>query len=112
LAKLHERSARLDTAPRLEEEATIALQEKRASLEELDGKVEARRTEWVRDRLAAAGEDGACPTCARPLKGTIRAVLELLDSQLETVLVDGNYYKGRMEQLLEMPADLRELDER
>src|SRR6185437_15386738 len=107
LAKLHERSARLDTAPRLEEEATIALQEKRASLEELDGKVEARRTEWVRDRqeaetkrqalrdqyaelklqrdrLAAAGEDGACPTCARPLKGTIRAVLELLDSQLET----------------------------
>jgi len=135
LAKLHERSARLDTAPRLEEEATMALQEKRASLEELDGKVEARRTEWVRDRqeaetkrqalrdqyaelkqqrdrLAAAGEDGACPTCARPLKGTIRAVLELLDSQLETVLVDGNYYKGRMEQLLEMPADLRELDER
>src|SRR6185312_4702912 len=46
------------------------------------------------------------------LKGTMRTVLELLDSQLETVLVDGNYYKGRMEQLLEMPADLRELDER
>ena len=135
LAKLHERRARLDTAPRLEEEATLALHEKRASLEELDGKVEARRTEWVRDkqeaetkrqalrdqyaelkqqrdRLAAAGEDGACPTCARPLKGTMRTVLELLDGQLETVLVDGNYYKGRMEQLLEMPADLRELDER
>lgn len=135
LAKLHERRARLDTAPRLEEEATAQLHERRASLEELDGKVEARRTEWVRDRqeaetkrqalreqyaelkqqrdrLAAAGEDGACPTCARPLKGTIRTVLELLDGQLETVLVDGNYYKGRMEQLLEMPADLRELDER
>ena len=134
LAKLHERRARLDTAPRLEEEATVALEEKRASLEQLDGRVEARRTEWVRDRqeaetkrqalreqfaelkqqrdrLAAAGEDGACPTCARPLKGTLRLVLELLDGQLETVMVDGNYYKGRMEQLLEMPADLREMDE-
>ncbi len=134
LGKLRERQAKIETAPRLEEEATIALQERRTALEELDGRVEARRTEWVRDRqeaetkrqslrdqyaelkqqrdrLAAAGEDGACPTCARPLKGTMRMVLELLDGQLETVLVDGNYYKGRMEQLLEMPADLRELDE-
>lgn len=134
LGKLLERRAKIETAPRLEEEATLALTERRTSLEELDGRVEARRTEWVRDRqeaetkrqalrdqyaelkqqrdrLAAAGEDGACPTCARPLKGTLRTVLELLDSQLETVLVDGNYFKGRMEQLLEMPADLRELDE-
>src|SRR6185312_14571547 len=134
LGKLHERRAKIETAPRLEEEATAALQEKRVALETLDGGVEARRTEWVRDRqeaetkrqalrdqyaelkqqrdrLAAAGEDGACPTCARPLKGTLRLVLELLDGQLETVMVDGNYYKGRMEQLLEMPADLREMDE-
>jgi len=134
LGKLHERRAKIETAPRLEEEATAALQEKRVALETLDGGVEARRTEWVRDRqeaetkrqalrdqyaelkqqrdrLAAAGEDGACPTCARPLKGTLRTVLELLDGQLETVLVDGNYYKGRMEQLLEMPPDLREMDE-
>jgi len=134
LGKLLERRAKIETAPRLEEEATIALREKRTALEEVDGRVEARRTEWVRDRqeaetkrqalrdqyaelkqqrdrLAAAGEDGACPTCARPLKGTLRTVLELLDGQLETVLVDGNYFKGRMEQLLEMPADLREMDE-
>jgi exonuclease SbcC len=134
VAKLRERRARIETAPRLEEEATDTLRERREALELLDGQLEARRTEWVRDRqeaetkrqalrdqyselkqqrdrLAAAGEDGACPTCARPLKGTLRSVLDLLDSQIETVRVDGNYYKGRMEQLLEMPADLRESDD-
>lgn len=134
LARLRERRARIETAPRLEEEVDETLAQRRAALELLDGQLEARRTEWVRDRqeaetkrqalreqytelrqqrerLAAAGEDGACPTCARPLKGTLRSVLDLLDSQIETVRVDGNYYKGRMEQLLEMPTDLRESDE-
>ena len=134
LAKLRERRARIETAPRLEEEAAEALAAKREALELLDGQLEAARTEWVRDRqeaetkrqalrdqyaelkqqrdrLAAAGEEGACPTCARPLKGSLRSVLDLLDGQMETVRVDGNYYKGRVEQLLEMPADLRALDE-
>src|SRR5690606_18478591 len=116
-------------------EVSRALEEKRAEVELIDGQLEARRTEWVRDRqeaetkrqalrdqyaelrqqrdrLAAAGEEGACPTCARPLAGSLRSVLELLDGQIETVRVDGNYYKGRVEQLHEMPADLREMDDR
>ena len=135
LVRLRERRARIETAPRLEEEVSEALDAKRAEVELIDGQLEARRTEWVRDRqeaetkrqalrdqyaelrqqrdrLAAAGEEGACPTCARPLAGTLRSVLELLDSQVETVRVDGNYYKGRVEQLHEMPADLREMDDR
>ena len=135
LVRLRERRARIETAPRLEEEVSQALEAKRAEVELIDGQLEARRTEWVRDRqeaetkrqalrdqyaelrqqrdrLAAAGEEGACPTCARPLAGTLRSVLELLDSQVETVRVDGNYYKGRVEQLHEMPADLREMDDR
>ncbi|HEY9514031.1 MAG TPA: SMC family ATPase, partial [Gemmatimonadaceae bacterium] len=135
VARLRERRTRIESAPRLEEEVNQALDAKRGELELMDGQLEARRTEWVRDRqeaetkrqalrdqyaelrqqrdrLAAAGEEGACPTCARPLAGTLRSVLELLDGQIETVRVDGNYYKGRVEQLLEMPVDLRELDER
>jgi exonuclease SbcC len=135
LSRLGERRSRIESAPRLEEEVNRALEEKRAEVELIDGQLEARRTEWVRDRqeaetkrqalrdqyaelrqqrdrLAAAGEEGACPTCSRPLAGTFRSVLDLLDSQIETVRVDGNYYKGRVEQLHEMPADLREMDEK
>src|SRR6185437_10725512 len=96
---------------------------------------EARRTEWVRDRqeaetklqalraqytdvrqqrerLVAAGEEGQCPTCARPLGGHFRTVLDLLDEQSETVRVDGAYFKARLEQLEQMPAEVRALDER
>lgn len=135
LDRLRERRTRVESAPRLEEEVSTALRQKREELELVDGQLEARRTEWVRDRqeaetkrqalreqyaelkqqrdrLAAAGEEGICPTCARPLAGSLRSVLELLDSQMETVRVDGNYYKKRVEQLHEMPEDVRELDER
>ncbi|MBX6332015.1 MAG: SMC family ATPase [Gemmatimonadaceae bacterium] len=135
LTRLRERRTRIESAPRLEEEVSAAVAQKREELELVDGQLEARRTEWVRDRqeaetkrqalrdqyaelrqqrdrLAAAGEEGICPTCARPLAGSLRSVLELLDSQMETVRVDGNYYKGRVEQLLEMPDDVRELDEK
>ena len=135
LERLRGRRERIDTAPRLEAEVSAALEEKRDELETVDGQLEAKRTEWVRDRqeaetkrqalrdqyqelkqqrerLAAAGEDGTCPTCTRPLGGHLRAVLELLDGQMETVRVDGNYYKGRLEQLLEMPEDVKAVDER
>ncbi|HEU4564218.1 MAG TPA: SMC family ATPase, partial [Gemmatimonadaceae bacterium] len=135
LARLRDRRTRIESAPRLEEEVGASLAARREELELADGRLEARRTEWVRDRqeaetkrqalrdqyqelklqrdrLAAAGEEGACPTCARPLAGSLRSVLELLDGQMETVRVDGNYFKGRVEQLHEMPEDLKELDER
>ena len=134
LARLGERRERLATAPQLEEEVTVALEARRHELEALEGQLEARRTEWVRDRqeaetkrqalrgqyqelkeqrerLVAAGEEGTCPTCARPLGGHFRSVLDLLDSQIETVRVDGNYYKLRIEQLEEMPEDVKSLDE-
>ena len=105
-----------------------------AGAEEAQGQLEARRTEWVRDRqeaetklqalrsqyadvrqqrerLVAAGEEGQCPTCARPLGGHYRTVLDLLDEQAETVRVDGNYFKARLEQLEQMPPEVRQLDE-
>ena len=92
-----------------------------------------RRTAWVRDAQDAqtkregllaqyqelkhqrgaimdAGPDGACPTCSRPLGGEFEAVIGVLDRQLDEVLVNGNYYKQRIEQLRDEPPDLEALD--
>jgi exonuclease SbcC len=132
---LRERRERIETAPALEEEVTIELEQRRAMLELVEGELEAKRTEWVRDRqeaetkrhalldqyaearehrerLVQAGEDGACPTCERPLHDHYRTVLDHLDEQLEALVVDGRYFKSRLEQLEEMPPEVRELDER
>ncbi|MFL5486946.1 MAG: AAA family ATPase [Gemmatimonadaceae bacterium] len=135
IARLEERHTRIERAPALEEEATLELENERRQLEEVQGLLEARRTEWVRDRqeaqtkrdalrqqyielkqqrdrVVAVGEDGECPTCARPLGGSLHTVVEHLDEMLETVNVDGSYYKARVEQLEQMPEEVRELDER
>jgi exonuclease SbcC len=135
LARLEERHAKIERAPALEEEATLELEKKRAELEDTQGLLEARRTEWVRDRQEAAtkrealrqqyaelkqqrdrvvslGEDGECPTCSRALGGSLHTVVEHLDELIETVNVDGNYYRGRVEQLEVMPDDVRVLDEK
>ena len=135
LARLRERRQKIESAPKHEVEASALRDEKREELDSMDGKLEATRTEWVRDqqeaetkrqalrvqfkdlsaqreRLAIAGEAGACPTCARPLAGSLRPVLDLLDAQIETVRVDGQYFKNRLEQLMHMPAEVKELDER
>lgn len=135
LARLRERRDRLARTPQLEEEVTEALEGKRRALEDAMGELEARRTEWVRDRQEAEtkrdalrrqyqelkaqrdkvldlGEDGVCPTCTRVLGESFRTVLDGLDEQLDTVTVDGRYYGTRLEQLEQMPAEVRQLDER
>ena len=53
LEKLRERRDKLSGAPTLEEEVTIELETRRRELEEAQGQLEARRTEWVRDRQEA-----------------------------------------------------------
>ena len=134
LTRLRERRARVFNAPVLEEEATIAVEAKRKELEEALGRLEARRTEWVRDRQEAEtkrdalrrqyaelkaqrdrivelGEDGACPVCTRPLDQHFRGVLEHFDDQLETIAVDGKFYNTRLDQLEEMPEEVKTLDE-
>jgi DNA repair protein SbcC/Rad50 len=135
LRRLRERHARIESAPPLEEEVTLELEQRRAALEQVQGELEAKRTEWVRDRqeaetkhvalrqqyaevkenrerLVATGEDGTCPTCERPLHDHYRTVLDHLDEQLDALVADGRYFKSRLEQLEEMPAEIRELDER
>jgi exonuclease SbcC len=135
LRRLRERRARIETAPTLEEEVTLELESRRAMLELVEGELEAKRTEWVRDRqeaetkrttlrqqyaevkeqrerLVAAGETGTCPTCERPLHDHYRSVLDHFDELLDNYVSDGKYFTSRIEQLEEMPVEVRELDER
>jgi exonuclease SbcC len=134
LDELREGRTRVQAAPALEEQVTGELEAKRRAHDEAQGKLELRRTEWVRDRqeaetrrnalraqytelkdqrdkLVALGDQGMCPTCQRPLGDHYRQVLDLLDSQLETVSADGSYFKSRLEQLEGMPEDVAALDE-
>lgn len=134
LEELSEALAKVQTAPAIEEQATVELEAKRRTHEAVQGTLELRRTEWVRDRqeaetkraallaqhadlreqkdrLVALGDEGACPTCARPLGEHYRQVIDLLENQLETVVADGSYYRSRLDQLEDMPAEVLALDE-
>lgn len=65
-----------------------------------------------RQAILDAGPDGQCPTCARPLGGEFENVVGMLDRQIEDVVFNGNYFKRRIEQLKDEPADLAEVDRR
>jgi exonuclease SbcC len=131
---LTEQREKLQDAPQLEEEVTLELEGRRKALEDAQGKLEARRTEWVRDRqevetrlralrgqfselrdqrdkLVELGDEGACPTCTRKLGEHFRDVLDVIERQIETVGADGAYFRSRLEQLEAMPADIAHLDE-
>jgi exonuclease SbcC len=107
----------------------------RDALTAVNVEVEALRTAWVRDAqdahtkrqglleqyqelkdqrqlVVAAGPDGICPTCARPLGAEYASVLALLDGQIEAVVANGNFYKQRIEQLQGEPKEVEELDRR
>jgi exonuclease SbcC len=134
LARLRERIAAVPAAA-----AVTAARERVADLRAAHAagalEAEERRTDWVRDaqdartkrqglldqyrdlkeqreRLVAAGPDGVCPTCARPLGGEFANVLGVLDRQLEDVLFNGNFYKQRIEQLHPEPPELLEAEHR
>jgi exonuclease SbcC len=135
IEKLSARHATIERAPALEEEVTLDLEKKRAELEEAQGTLEAKRTEWVRDRqdaetkrsdllrqwtevkqqrerVISLGQDGACPTCSRTLGESLHTVVDHLTETEETLRMDGLYFKTRLEQLSEMPGDVKALDER
>ncbi|MEP6494037.1 MAG: SMC family ATPase [bacterium] len=135
LARLRDRHSKIETAPALEIEATEALSLERAALELTQGQFETGQTDWVRDKQEAEtkrqalleqlrdvehqrnqivelGENGMCPICARPLGTHFRDVLGVLDTQIESITVDGKYFRARMEQLEAMPAEVKALDER
>ena len=133
LETLEQEVARLAVSAAAEAGITKELEDHRRALEDASGKLELRRTEWVREResvegrlrtlratyadlrdqrdvLLNAGEAGNCPTCTRPLGEHFRAVLDVVESQLETVEADGSYFRTRRDQLEAMPADIEHLD--
>ncbi|MEP6573419.1 MAG: SMC family ATPase [Gemmatimonadota bacterium] len=134
LQALETRLARLPLAETLEE-ARHRVEEQRAALATTLSHLDERRTGWVRDtqdaktkretlvdqykdlreqhqRIVKAGQEGACPTCARPLGDEYEKVLDVLDRQLQDVLFNGNFYKQRIEQLATEPPELREMNSR
>lgn len=133
-ATLEQEAAKLQASAAEVEKVTQDLEGRRKAMEDAQAKLELRRTEWVREResvegrlrtlratyadlrdqrdvLLNAGEAGNCPTCTRPLGEHFRAVLDVLERQLETVEVDGAYFRTRRDQLEAMPADIEHLDE-
>lgn len=133
-ARLAERAAKLESAPTLEVETTQQLTAARSARDSAELVLERERTSWVRDKqeaetrlealrtqytelaqqretLEGLGEESPCPTCGRPLGASYRTVLELLLEQIETVRIDGNYYRQRAEQLSKTPEAIDALDE-
>jgi len=134
VAQKRERLERVKLAPQQEEEATEKLEARRREVEEALGRIEGLRTEWVRDRqdaetkrealltqynelkeqrerITQVGEDGVCPTCMRVLGASFRSVLDQLEEQMETILVDGRYFRNRLEQLEQIPPEIQKLED-
>jgi exonuclease SbcC len=135
LTRLGERRAKIETAPALEVEASEELARARAELVIVQGEFEAAQTSWVRDRqdaetkrehlikqlrdveatreqVISLGEEGLCPICGRALEGHMRDVLSELDAQIESIKLDGKFYRQRMDQLAATPPEVIALDER
>lgn len=134
-AALTERAQRLESAPVLERETQEQLQTLRTQLHDVEAELDRERTAWARDRqeaetrldalrrqygelseqherLEGLGAESPCPTCGRPLGDTYRSVLDQLHEQMETVRVDGNYYRQRSEQLSATPVVVEEAEAR
>jgi exonuclease SbcC len=77
------------------------LQDARTQLKQLTEQYQDLKTQ--RDRLEAAGPDGVCPTCGRPLGATFREVMDDLERQLGEVTLNGKFYRSRVKQLEKEP---------
>jgi len=60
-----------------------------------------------RDNVVAAGPEGMCPVCERPLGKVYTQMVETLNHQLEEVEVRGKFFKRRLEQLEERPDEVK-----
>ncbi len=127
-----QKQAKLPPADEVES-ARGVVDEQQARLEVIDESYRERRSAWDRDlqdaktkrttlrdqykdlkeqldQITAAGPDGTCPTCARPLGKEYDNVLGVLERQLQDVMFNGNYFKARVEQLSTEPPELADLD--
>ncbi len=135
--RLEELEPLLGAVPGAEALAELARDRDRAAADRdaVQGTVAQLRTRWAQDvqeartRLEAfrdryrelsaqrvlieqQGPEGICPTCGRPLGADFRALLELLTRQIVEVETDGQYYRQRVEQLRDAPADVVEMESR
>lgn len=110
LPELHTALPKLRTAAT---EAERAHDEQRTAWardrQEAETRLQALRTQYTElveqsERLEGLGSDSPCPTCGKPLGTRWQEVLDTLREQLETVRLDGNYYRQRSEQLATEPA--------
>jgi exonuclease SbcC len=132
---LEERLAQLRTAPALEKSVEADLVARRTELADIEAKVTARQAVWQRElseaktklkffsderrelreqraQIILLGPDGKCPTCTRPLgEEHLASVLADLDEDAEKLDVDEKYYKDRVKQLSDVPADVTELQD-
>jgi len=130
-ASLRRRAAGLADLAQEETAARAALEAARQVQGEREDAAQQARTQWVRDRqdaetkreqlraqyktlqedrrrIVAAGADGACPTCSRPLREEYETVLHALERQLEEIELNGKFYAQRVEQLAEEPEAVHE----
>jgi len=135
IGNLREKHGNLARSAASESGTIVELDRKRRELEVVNGQVEARRTEWIRDRqqaetkldelrkqyvdltkecerIVALGETGECPTCSRPLGGSMHTVVEHIEEQLEAVKVDGAYFSKRFDQLCDAPKEIESMEDK
>ena len=119
-ALAREATERMDASRKDQEAAEQQLAERQAAWVRERQDAESKRQtlleqyhdlEAQRDRVLAAGPDGACPTCGRPLGGGFQGVLDLIASQLEEVRMNGLYFRSRLDQLHKPPPELAEIEE-
>jgi exonuclease SbcC len=130
-----ERLARLERAPELGRRYAEELDAARAEQAEAEAELETRKTAWLRDRqdaetklqtyrdraaelqeevrrIRAAGPEGRCPTCQRPLGGDFERLLASMEEQWAEVTQDGRWWRSRYDQLAEKPEEVVALEER
>jgi len=66
--------------------------------------------EGQKDSIVGAGKDGRCPTCGRPLGGEYHSVLELIETQLQDVTQNGQYFRSKLDAMQVQPPELLEAD--
>lgn len=116
------------------QERTTARASAQAAVVAADERLNERRTRWKQDEqeartkldfyrdrykelreqrraIEAAGPNGICPFCQRPLGDDVTHTFELLDAQMEETEASGNYYRQRVEQLKSTPEEVSRLEE-
>ncbi|MBI4419594.1 MAG: SMC family ATPase [Gemmatimonadetes bacterium] len=106
---LHQARGELKTATEGEEKARTAwVRDKQDAQTKLSNHGDQYRDiAEQRERVVKAGPDGLCPTCGRPLGKDYRKMVEMLDRQIEEVVINGRYFRQRVEQLAAEPAGVR-----